>query len=1163
MEAALTRALGATKDDRPAALAALSELSSAPGAVGELVVALRPQLTGADEEKRLGGTLLLADVIALLPAEALPQETIEHLVSFFNDRLSDYLTIGGVLRALFALAPLPLPSGSPLKVLTTLLEACDVRSLAQADRQAAMSLVFELVRWHWPALAPSGCRLLLGVVRAIDGEKDPRNLVLYLQLLRELIVRCEESGADGLAEALDEVFDSMACYFPITFTPPPNDPHQITPHHLLQALLRTLRSTPKLAPHAVPFFAKRLRETASEGEEEWVRLQALQSVAILAPAFGARALAPHAEAVGEGMAELLSAAASSSSIMAAVAANGPATEALGAMSDVMCAALGAALRAVGLAMVGGAPAAAAEEEAEVAAGGGQPGASAQGVAAQSATQSATQPATEPGELGRLLERLVAPSVSRCISARPSGPGAADGGRLLTELVAASPPIAAVVLEQALAPLVRRVASDPAASQPFASADAAPSGPAQPSPEQADALALLLSLLTAAIDAHAAVADPAAAELIAAPLRANRPQILAAAARVAERGLGAPAGRVLLHALSAPPPPAGSTERDGLDESTRREALAALGRAIFSAVDSATPIDEPALAQLAGAAARAEGGWRLAGGWRAVLAEEFDAAIRAPLIARFASASAAAPDDAGDDVRMGDFEAAASLGRLVGAASEGSSPRHAAGVQALVNTALRTTAGILDPTASARPAAPLRLAGSCFEALAALYEQAPEREGLTTAARDLVSTALLPELVAALRAAAAEQSLEQSLSSVIDMLLPLWAELCASPPAAGAAPRPLLDQCAEWLLPPPDAAAAAASRRLRPLLLAALVNSPREQSLPPGALAALATLCASDAASDTELRCLCVAHNKWASDSQLDDALNASHAAASSGSVPALKVWLRLGRAAACRGGGWTAAVSASLIDLIAMPPPAAPQPAWGDEAMAGVGLLMSPPEGLLLKQRGARLLPLLAQRLHAAYLPKLRAAHAAAASGSDARAALLHATVVATTLSPLATLSAQPVATVPLLLEWVHSAAARARSADAPAQALLTAVLRVLTVMLGAISEAEIEGTSSLLPPLLQLLDGCPASGAVALAPAAPIASPAPPLEIGALEAALECLEACHVMPYHRLFPHKRRVLLALQPSLDHRKRRVRQAARKCANQWHVLKRIVQGGGCG
>lgn len=75
-----------------------------------------------------------------------------------------------------------------------------------------------------------------GVLDCMEGEKDPRCLILCLRVLgraQQLLPQ----ASDALAEAC---FDVTACYFPITFTPPPNDPYGITPEVLSQALRSTL-----------------------------------------------------------------------------------------------------------------------------------------------------------------------------------------------------------------------------------------------------------------------------------------------------------------------------------------------------------------------------------------------------------------------------------------------------------------------------------------------------------------------------------------------------------------------------------------------------------------------------------------------------------------------------------------------------------------------------------------------------------------------------------------------------------------------------------------------------------------------------------------------------------------------------------------------------------
>lgn len=70
----------------------------------------------------------------------------------------------------------------------------------------------------------------------MEGEKDPRCLVLSLRLLKRL----QTIFPKAADESAESIFDVTACYFPITFTPPPNDPYRITPDMLSQALQAVL-----------------------------------------------------------------------------------------------------------------------------------------------------------------------------------------------------------------------------------------------------------------------------------------------------------------------------------------------------------------------------------------------------------------------------------------------------------------------------------------------------------------------------------------------------------------------------------------------------------------------------------------------------------------------------------------------------------------------------------------------------------------------------------------------------------------------------------------------------------------------------------------------------------------------------------------------------------
>ena len=299
----------------------------------QLIVGL-PELASPDEAERLPATAHLAAVLSNLQSAntALPQAAADHILTFLTSRLHDYPCSAPVLGGLHALVNHTHELDAALvQTLTfTLLEEVDVRSLVQAERQAALALTLALAQKRWAALAPSGVRMLLSALRAFDAEKDPRNLIGFLRLLRELTLRCADAPPAALDVALAEIFDALAHYFPIEFSPPPGDPHGVTQPHIVQAYIRALKASPKFAPRVLPWLLDKLADDDQPG----AILQALQALALLAPAYGAAAVAPHAQRLSLGLARRVTK-------LAGIAPDSPLTAAVGECARaVACAAAG-------------------------------------------------------------------------------------------------------------------------------------------------------------------------------------------------------------------------------------------------------------------------------------------------------------------------------------------------------------------------------------------------------------------------------------------------------------------------------------------------------------------------------------------------------------------------------------------------------------------------------------------------------------------------------------------------------------------------------------------------------------------------------------------------------------------------------------------------------
>lgn len=69
-----------------------------------------------------------------------------------------------------------------------------------------------------------------GFLQALDGERDPRILLLGF---RQVPVITQNFS---LGRFTEDLFEVLACYYPITFSPKPDDPTGITKQDLVKAL---------------------------------------------------------------------------------------------------------------------------------------------------------------------------------------------------------------------------------------------------------------------------------------------------------------------------------------------------------------------------------------------------------------------------------------------------------------------------------------------------------------------------------------------------------------------------------------------------------------------------------------------------------------------------------------------------------------------------------------------------------------------------------------------------------------------------------------------------------------------------------------------------------------------------------------------------------------
>ncbi|KAM4716212.1 MMS19 nucleotide excision repair protein homolog isoform 2-T2 [Anableps anableps] len=220
----------------------------------QLVEALGQSLTSSQPHTRARGVQLLSEVLQDSYGE-LTEREVELLLAFYENRLKDhYVITPPVLRGLQVLTKSrKLPPGSAVSMLRSLFQDVHVQSLMLAERACVYNMLINLMESREDELKGLGADFVFGFVQSMDGERDPRNLLLAFRIAKNVILREYSMG-----KFTEELFEVTSCYFPIDFSPPPNDPHGITKEELVQALRAVLAGTPKFAEFLLPLIIEKL-----------------------------------------------------------------------------------------------------------------------------------------------------------------------------------------------------------------------------------------------------------------------------------------------------------------------------------------------------------------------------------------------------------------------------------------------------------------------------------------------------------------------------------------------------------------------------------------------------------------------------------------------------------------------------------------------------------------------------------------------------------------------------------------------------------------------------------------------------------------------------------------------------------------------------------------
>ncbi|GAA5841768.1 hypothetical protein JCM9279_003101 [Rhodotorula babjevae] len=248
----------------------------------ELVKALADTLTSEDDARRARGVSLLSAVVVKLvdlDSAALDRQITKTLTTFFVDKLGEKNSLVACADALTALtASAAFGVGEGMEVARGVFASVTLKAHPQAVRHSVYVLVDALMGRSRPALLRLGNDFISGYCALVEGEKDPRNLMVSFGIVRVILLEFD------VVKNVEDLFDITFCYFPITFTPPPDDPYGISSDDLIVALRDCLSATPLFGRLALPLFYDKMQAASEKAKR-----QTMQALTACFPIYGAAA----------------------------------------------------------------------------------------------------------------------------------------------------------------------------------------------------------------------------------------------------------------------------------------------------------------------------------------------------------------------------------------------------------------------------------------------------------------------------------------------------------------------------------------------------------------------------------------------------------------------------------------------------------------------------------------------------------------------------------------------------------------------------------------------------------------------------------------------------------------------------------------------------------
>lgn len=162
-------------------------------------------------------------------------------------------------------------------MIQTINDGIYVRSLGAGDRSIAFKIISKALEFCGKEIIDADIDLAEMIIVSIDGEKDPRCLLDGFEAAKSVLKQYSELPPESIhsntmENATEEMFDVLSCYFPVSFTPPPEDGNKITRDDIALALQDTLLSWPAFGESLLELIEEKISSIVKQAKLDSVRM---------------------------------------------------------------------------------------------------------------------------------------------------------------------------------------------------------------------------------------------------------------------------------------------------------------------------------------------------------------------------------------------------------------------------------------------------------------------------------------------------------------------------------------------------------------------------------------------------------------------------------------------------------------------------------------------------------------------------------------------------------------------------------------------------------------------------------------------------------------------------------------------------------------------------